>query len=364
MRQQQGHGCILQERPVIDKALVAILKDMFEKPCSTVHGTMARLWDSTIRPLLEASEARTIVEIGCDRGHLTQELVRFAEAKGGMVHAIDPAPRFDPPAMAHCFALHRERSLDALPKIGAFDAVLVDGDHNWHTVIRELKMIDALHQGKELPLILLHDTGWPYGRRDMYFDPESIPLDELHPYERLGMLPDRASLVQDGFQNDQCHARHEGGIKNGVLTAVEDFVQSSTRDVSFLPLTGIYGLGIIASAGMLQQRPALAELLKQLEPTPAMQRHLNAVEDDRIRLAIQWQQQSRTFIAIREENERLRILNHDLQGQCRALAVENHAFQEKAGAYDRIMRSKSWTLTAPVRATERVLRRMLGRERA
>ena len=57
------------------------------------------------------------------------------------------------------------------------DAALVDGDHNWYTVYNELKMLAATARdaGAPLPLLIMHDVCWPYGRRDLYYAPERIP---------------------------------------------------------------------------------------------------------------------------------------------------------------------------------------------
>ena len=37
---------------------------------------------------------------------------------------------------------HIGLSLDVLPKLGPFDFVLIDGDHNWHTVLNELRLLE------------------------------------------------------------------------------------------------------------------------------------------------------------------------------------------------------------------------------
>jgi hypothetical protein len=141
---------------------------------------MRPLWSHVIAPLLDAADARTIVEIGVDRGETTELLLGRAERlDGAAVHAIDPSPADDFDAHAlqrshpRTLRLHRARSHEALPGIGPVDAVLVDGDHNWFTVTGELRLLaaTAAECSAPLPLIIAHDVGWPYGRRDMYYDP-------------------------------------------------------------------------------------------------------------------------------------------------------------------------------------------------
>ena len=62
---------------------------------------------------------------------------------------------------------------------------LVDGDHNWFTVYHELKMLaDGARQARApLPIIIMHDVFWPYGRRDLYYEPERVPEEFRQPYE-------------------------------------------------------------------------------------------------------------------------------------------------------------------------------------
>ncbi len=64
--------------------------------------------------------------------------------------------------------------------------MFLDGDHNWYTVFHELRLIEEHCQRNErlFPLVLLHDLGWPYGRRDLYYNPETIPAEYRQPYAR------------------------------------------------------------------------------------------------------------------------------------------------------------------------------------
>ena len=76
-------------------------------------------------------------------------------------------------------------------------AALIDGDHNWYTVVNELRMLrDNARAGREpLPVLILHDVGWPYGRRDLYYDPSTIPEEHRQPHRKAGMRLGRAELV-------------------------------------------------------------------------------------------------------------------------------------------------------------------------
>jgi hypothetical protein len=173
---------------------------------------------------LEAAGARSVVEIGAYAGDLTRELVLWSKGSGARVTAIDPAPQPDLEALEDV-ELIRTTSLEALPGLPRPDAVIVDGDHNYFTVREELRLIAEKAADKALPLLLFHDVCWPHGRRDDYHDAGAIPPAARHPVAsgRGGLFPGDAGLRPDGLPYPRS-ADQEGGSRNGVLTAVEDFV--------------------------------------------------------------------------------------------------------------------------------------------
>ena len=197
---------------------------------------------------LDAAGVRTIVEVGAFAGALTRVLVAWAEGSGARVGAIDPAPQDDLVALAQEAAgleLIRATSLDALPGIALPDAIVIDGDHNYFTVREELRLIGERAPGAEQPLLLLHDVCWPHGRRDDYFAPEAIPEDLRHPLagERGGLFPGDPGVREGGLPYPRSAAR-EGGPRNGVLTAVEDFV--AERDgLRLAVVPAFFGLGVV-----------------------------------------------------------------------------------------------------------------------
>src|SRR3954451_7936647 len=105
-------------------------------------------WESVVRPLLEAVQARVLVEVGTDFGGTTRMFLEWATEHDGVVHGIDPYPRREVTALAgehgDRFVFHRALSLDALPEIRDPDFILIDGDHNWFTVHGELEAIDRV----------------------------------------------------------------------------------------------------------------------------------------------------------------------------------------------------------------------------
>jgi hypothetical protein len=221
---------------------------------------------------LDACGARSVAEIGARAGELTRELVEWASAAGARVVAIEPSPEDELVELARRGELElvRETSLDALPRIDVPDAVIVDGDHNYYTVSEELRLIDQRARGARPPLLLLHDVGWPHGRRDTYYAPERIPERHRHPIaERAALAPGEPGLAHAGLRY-QWVARREGGPGNGVLTAIEDFIGDRDR-MRLAILPAFYGLGILWRLDA-PWASAVADVVDPLDRNPVLER--------------------------------------------------------------------------------------------
>jgi hypothetical protein len=214
---------------------------------------------------LDAAVARSVAEVGAYAGDLTRVLADWATGTGARVLAIDPAPQEGLVALADEHpevSLVRETSLEALPRIPLPDAIVIDGDHNYFTVRRELELIGERAPGAELPLLLFHDVCWPHGRRDDYFDVEQIPAPARHPVAggAGGIFPGHPGLRPDGLPYPHS-AAHEGGERNGVLTAVEDFV--ADRDgVRLAVVPAFFGFG----AAWHTDKPWSQEITRIVDP--------------------------------------------------------------------------------------------------
>jgi hypothetical protein len=225
---------------------------------------------------LDAAGARSVVEIGGEDGTFTRELASWAEDGDGAVFCVDPAPSRELATLAQTsetITLVRQRSLDALPTIGPCDAYLIDGDHNHHTVLGELEAIEKAHGGGRRWLAILHDVGWPWGRRDLYYDPEGLPPSAVkpHTFDQGVTLGSNATVV-GGFRGEgefAC-AAEEGGPANGVLTAVEDFLESRPG-LTLARVPSVFGLGILyppeAAWG-----PAVDAIVAPYHDNPLLQR--------------------------------------------------------------------------------------------
>jgi hypothetical protein len=196
---------------------------------------------------LQAARARSVVEIGAYAGDLTKVLLQWARATGGRVLAVDPAPQKELVALAgerDDLELVRATSHDALRTIEQTDAVIIDGDHNWFTVLGELRLIAERAGDGPLPLLLFHDVCWPHARRDDYFDPSLVPEDARHPtVEGAKLFPGDAGVRRAGLLYRWPAAR-EGGPRNGVLTAVEDFMAEHDH-LRLAVVPAFFGLGAV-----------------------------------------------------------------------------------------------------------------------
>ena len=197
---------------------------------------------------LEIVDARSVIEIGSDRGLLTAELLDWAAGEREIV-AVDPAPHPDLEALEREhpeLRLLRDTSHAVLREVDLTDAIVLDGDHNYHTLSGELRIIGERATESEFPLLLFHDVGWPHARRDSYYVPERIPEEHRQPLVKdASVLPGEPGVAEAGLPLDWA-AEREGGERNGVLTAIEDFM--ATRDeLELVTVPAFFGFGVVWS---------------------------------------------------------------------------------------------------------------------
>jgi hypothetical protein len=281
-----------------------------------------RFWSSVIEPVLRAVAPAVIVEIGADEGANTAKILEYCESHGAVAHVIDPLPRFTvsdwQAKYGDALIFHRELSLKALPRIEAMNVVLIDGDHNWYTVFNELKLIEASAEGTgtAIPVVLLHDVDWPYGRRDLYYAPETIPEGYRHPYELAGLRPGKTALSKSGGLNaNVANAVAENTERNGVRTAIEDFVSQSTHDFHFVVVPGWHGLGILAERSYLRANGPLEELLTSFGSEEFLFDQCRRIEQARVRTMIRAHEKQRLLKRRVRELERQRADDRELGGK-------------------------------------------------
>lgn len=254
-----------------------------EKKC--IFPTTLANFRELIMGVLETAGVATIVEIGSEHGEFTEVLCAHAQRQGGRLISIDPAPQA---AALDFIQTHDQRSYfqflqktshEALPGLRA-DAYIVDGDHNYYTVRRELELIEAGF-GASPFLAIMHDVCWPCGRRDGYYNPSAIPAEHRHTYSEKGAIaPGIAGLAEIGLllTSIMPFAVEEGGPANGVLTAAEDFL-AGRPDLEFVIIPAMLGLGVIYDR-TAPWAEALSKLLAPFAFNPLLER----LESNRLEL--------------------------------------------------------------------------------
>ncbi len=266
---------------------------------------------------LELADARRVVEVGGEAGLFTRELLSWGEKRGAAVYCVEPQPTpelteaLDSSPVGHLVTAPSPEGLEGIEA----DAYLMDGDHNYHTVTAELEAIERHARERPVPpLVFVHDIGWPSGRRDMYYAPDRLPEGAVHPYTyEQGVTLGPTHTVDGGFRGEHRHAwaREEGGPANGVLTAVEDFLERRTG-LRLVKVPSVFGLGILY-AEAAPYADSLATELSAYDGNPMLER----LERNRLRLYLR---------LLELQDEALEL--HGLLDECRRQAAHLQAQSE------------------------------------
>jgi Methyltransferase domain len=278
-------------------------------------GNLAELW----MPCLDAAAPGTLIEIGAYAGDVTGLLAEWAQRSGARIWSIDPEPQPELVRVAGESAtveLVRRTSLEALPDLPAADAVIIDGDHNYYTVSEELRLIAGRARDGLFPLLICHDVCWPHARRDAYYAPETIPPEHRQETVEGGYVFPGDPGLREGGLIYRWPATHEGGPRNGVLTAIEDFL--ARRDgLRFALVPAFFGLGVVWS----REAPYADELETILAPwdrNPLLER----LEANRVLHLSSWQLEGGWFAWCHERSKRKdAVLRKLLESKTFALAV-------------------------------------------
>jgi hypothetical protein len=204
---------------------------------------------------------------------------------------------------------------------------VIDGDHNYHTVSEELRLIAERAGSAKLPLLLFHDVAWPHARRDDYFDPELIPDDRRHPTvgAGAGIFPGDSGQRADGVPYPKS-AAHEGGPRNGVLTAVEDFV-ADREDLRLVVVPAFFGLGVVWERSA-EGASELARILDPWDRNPIVER----LEANRVHhIAEGYSFQTRIWALEQRQTRQESVLRRLLESSAFSLAERLSRLRMRAG---------------------------------
>ena len=276
---------------------------------------------------LDAAGVGSVLEVGAFRGDLTARLLDWASGRGARVAAIDPSPE---PELIELherqpeLELIRETSQRALAEVPLADAVIIDGDHNYYTLSEELRLLEERAGSGRWPLVAFHDVGWPHGRRDAYHDPERIPEEHRQPLAHdVALAPGEPGVSRAGLHYEWV-AAHEGGPRNGVLTAIEDFI-AERPGLRLAVVPAFFGFGVLWS----RDAPWDAELARILDPwdrNPVIER----LEANRV-----------AHLVDQRELASLRARQARMEGQ---LAELRGRVAEQTGLLKRMLDSRAFTV--------------------
>jgi Methyltransferase domain len=236
-------------------------------------------------PIVDEVNPTHIVEIGCGRDALnTRILLDYCRHHNIRFTAIERKPSN---LLRKIIATYSQATLleglseDLIKEISDGDIFFVDADHNYYSVKMELESIYSMSNPS---IVFVHDTEWPTKRRDGYKVKSNIPIEFKQEVEsRLGwgITVDNESTVFGGWRtpnNSIVYAKNEGGERNGVLTAIEDFMKHQENILLYnIPI--IFGLGVFVDK-RLPNSTAIASLLNPYTNNPLLAR----IEDNRMRL--------------------------------------------------------------------------------
>ena len=249
---------------------------------------MYPFWERVVWPLVQATRAQRIVEIGALRGETTALMLEKL-GPDTELHVIDPVPEFDPAEHEKKFPgryiFHRDVSHIVLPTLPPVDVALIDGDHNWFTVYHELRMLQRDRApGRRSP------PGARHARRRLavrsprpLLRPRRVPEEFRQPYEMKGIRPGTKQVLPQGGLNPlHYNTVTEGGPRNGVMTALDDFVAEYDRPLRVLVLPIYFGLAIVVEEARLEANPELAQLLDHFESAEGKDDLLQIAESTRL----------------------------------------------------------------------------------
>lgn len=178
-------------------------------------------WIDIVQPLLRHVQARHLLEIGSHRGDHTRLRAKYCEDHNGTLTVIEPTILSSLQEIvdhSNSIKLFAATSHVAIPLVTApVDAVMLEGDLNYHTVYNDLVDIEQIVKCKHVPfpLVFLRATGWPYARRDMYYDPVNMPDEGVHSFQHKGMSHWSSGLEAGMINHPFANAQQEGGKAMG-----------------------------------------------------------------------------------------------------------------------------------------------------
>ena len=212
---------------------------------------------SIYMPIMQILNPKEITEIGTDQGNNTEILKEYCIQNDAHLVIVDPAGNdFYAQDKIAAITIKKEKSIEYLEgQQSASDVYFVDGDHNYDTVSLELQLINKLSLSSNKPVVVfMHDISWPWAYRDLYYSLGAEVGDEDITSDEGVSLYD-AATDNKGIPSTGQYAfrKFEGGEKNGVRRALEDFLKVE-QHWNLVDIHSLYGLGILWSEQHMNAR--------------------------------------------------------------------------------------------------------------
>jgi hypothetical protein len=159
-------------------------------------------------PLLAGSKWRRVCESGACLGEGTDMLAAVPGLRDTVIDPCLDCGLGKKYAGKPQVVVRKGTSVEVLPKLNdVFDYILIDGDHNWYTVHEELEAISRQNLLRPRGILFFHNVEWPWGRRDMYDQPEVIPPAYVHDWETAEFRPVwcYSASAANGAQSTKSH---------------------------------------------------------------------------------------------------------------------------------------------------------------
>lgn len=226
------------------------------------------------------------------------------------------------------------------------DVWVVHPEPNHWSATEALRAVEVASAGEGV--VLLHSVGWPTATRDRYPDPSRLPTDAIHPNTTaLSVRPDAAEPGVSGLRagSGGAWAIHDGGARNGVGTALDDFLVAHPGRTARRLRIGT-GLAVVWPADA-----AYAETICERLTGWCGEEVLLAVDGERLALLARVADLEARLAAAGDAGPRLRGENARLRARVQA---HDAALDEIARDADQLMYS---SVLRAIDAAERVARR-------
>ena len=149
-----------------------------------------------------------------------------------------------------------ETTLKILPKLNNYEAIFLDDDPNWYTTYNELNIIKK--NNAEFPLVFICNNIFPHKYRDSYKNPDIIPDEFKNKFTKQLLLNNNVKIRDDYY-----HAIEENTPKNGVSTALKDFLAENSS-IGVMGIKFLNGITILYPLNSISQI-RLSALSEELE---------------------------------------------------------------------------------------------------